>query len=56
MFRVTKKPKTPNMVWDSEKNCLLCKFENGAFETDNANIAEKLENMGHTVTEIPDEH
>lgn len=51
MFRVTKKPKTPNMVWDSEKNCLLCKFVKGIFETDDAGVADKLESMGHTVTE-----
>ena len=55
MFKVTKKPKTPNILWDSEKNCLLCKFVNGIFETDDAGVADKLESMGHTVTEIPNE-
>lgn len=42
MFKVTKKPKTPNMIWDSEKNCLLCKFVKGIFETDDAGVADKL--------------
>ena len=52
MFKVTKKPKTPNMIWDSEKNCLLCKFVKGIFETDDAGVADKLESMGHTVTAV----
>lgn len=55
MFKVSKKPKTPNMIWDSEKNCLLCKFVKGIFETDDAGVADKLETMWHTVTEIPNE-
>lgn len=46
MFKVSKKPKTPNMIWDSEKNCLLCKFVKGIFETDDAGVADKLESMG----------
>lgn len=50
MFRVTKKPKTPNMVWDSDNNRPLCKFVKGIFETNDADIAEKLKAAGHTVT------
>lgn len=52
MFRVEKKPKTPNTVWDSEKDCPLCKFVKGVFETDNECVVEKLQEMGYEVTEI----
>ena len=50
MFKVTKKPKTPNIVWDSSGNRPLCKFVKGVFETNDEQIAFKLKNMGHTVT------
>ena len=46
MFRVTKKPNTPNMIWDAEWYCLLCKFENGILETDNADLAKKIGEHG----------
>lgn len=50
MFKVTKKPKTPNIVWDSSGNRSLCKFVKGVFETNDEQIAFKLKSMGHTVT------
>lgn len=50
MFKVTKKPKTPNIVWDAKKNIPLCKFVKGVFETNDEQIAFKLKSMGHTVT------
>lgn len=50
MFKVTKKPKTPNIVWDSSDNRPLCKFVKGVFETNDEQIAFKLKSMGHTVT------
>ena len=50
MFKVTKKPKTPKIVWDSSGNRPLCKFVKGVFETNDEQIAFKLKSMGHTVT------
>lgn len=50
MFKITKKPQTPNIVWDSEKKAPLCKFVKGVFETNDKQIADKLKAMGHTVT------
>lgn len=50
MFKVTKKPKTPNIVWDSSGNRPLCKFVKGVFETNDEQIAFKLKSMGHIVT------
>ena len=50
MFKVTKKPKTPNIVWDSSGNRPLCKFVKGVFETNDEQIVFKLKSMGHTVT------
>ena len=50
MFKVTKKPKTPNIVWDSSGNRPLCKFVKGVFETNDEQMAFKLKSMGHTVT------
>lgn len=50
MFKVTKKPKTPNIVWNSSNNHPLCKFVKGVFETNDEQIAFKLKSMGHTVT------
>lgn len=50
MFRVTKKPKTPNMVWDASNNRPLCKFVKGVFETNDKTIADKLKALGHSVT------
>lgn len=51
MYTVTKKPKTPNMIWDVENNRPLCKFgKKGILETNDGTLAEKLKAMGHTVT------
>ncbi len=50
MFRVEKKPKTPNMIWDAANNRPLCKFVKGVFETNDTDAAEKLKGMGYTVT------
>lgn len=49
MFKITKKPKTPNMIWDGSKNAPLCKFVKGVFETNDEVIANKLKDMGFTV-------
>lgn len=51
MFIVTKKPKTPNMIWDAENKRPLCKFDKkGILETNDETLAKKLKVMGHTVT------
>lgn len=50
MFKVTKKPKTPNIIWDDKTKAPLCKFVKGVFETNDEQIAFKLKGMGHTVT------
>lgn len=49
MFKVTKKPKTPNILWDASNNCPLCKFVKGVFETNDEALASKLKDMGYTV-------
>lgn len=49
MFRVTKKPKTPNMIWDAANNRPLCRFVNGVLETADEVLASKLKELGHTV-------
>lgn len=51
MFKITKKEKTSNIIWNSDKNCPLCKFINGVYETKDKSIAEKLKKMGYTVIE-----
>lgn len=50
MFKVTKAPKTPNIIWDTSNNRSLCKFVNGVFVTNDKGVAEKLKALGHTVT------
>lgn len=50
MLKVTKKPKTPNMVWDTVNNRPLCKFCKGVIETNDETLAEKLKALGHEVT------
>lgn len=50
MFKISKKAKTPNIVWDSENNRPLCKFAKGVFETNDETAAKKLKAMGHAVT------
>lgn len=51
MFTVTKKPKTPNTIWDAANKRPLCKFDRkGILETNDETLAEKLKAMGHTVT------
>lgn len=51
MLKVTKKPKTPNMIWDAENNRPLCKFDRkGILETNDETLAEKLKARGHVVT------
>jgi len=49
MFKVTKKPKTPNIIWDASNNCLLAKFVNGVIETNDKTLAAKMKDLGHTV-------
>lgn len=49
MFRVTKKPKTPNILWDASNNRPLCRFVKGVFETNDKALASKLKDLGHTV-------
>lgn len=51
MLKVTKKPKTPNIIWDAANKRPLCKFDKkGILETNDETLAEKLKAMGHTVT------
>lgn len=49
MFKVTKKPKTPNILWDASNNRPLCRFIKGVFETNDEALASKLKDLGHTV-------
>ena len=49
MFKVTKKPKTPNILWDASNNRPLYRFVKGVFETNDEAIASKLKDLGHTV-------
>lgn len=49
MFRVEKKPKTPNMIWDAANNRPLCKFVKGVFETNDETLAFSLKGMGYKV-------
>lgn len=51
MLTVTKKPKTPNTIWDAVNKRSLCKFDKkGILETNDETLAERLKAMGHTVT------
>lgn len=51
-YTITKKPKTPNMLWDGKTKKVIAKFnEKGIFETDEKAVAEKLKELGHTVVE-----
>lgn len=49
MFKVTKKPQTPNIVWDASTNRPLCKFVKGVFETNDEAVVSKLKAMGYAV-------
>jgi len=49
MFKVTKKAKTPNIIWDAAANRPLCRFEKGTFATNDKALAAKLQALGHTV-------
>ena len=49
MFKVTKKSKTPNILWDASNNRPLCRFVKGVFETNDEALASKLKDLGHTV-------
>lgn len=49
MFKVTKKPKTPNILWDASNNRPLCKFVNGVLETNDKDLADKLKGLGNSV-------
>lgn len=49
MFRVEKKPKTPNMIWDAANNRPLCKFVKGVFETNDEVLVFSLKGMGYKV-------
>ena len=55
-YTITKKPKTPNMLWDGKTKKIIAKFnEKGVFETDEKAVAEKLKELGHTVVEAEEE-
>ena len=49
MFKVTKKPKTPNILREATNNRPLCRFEKGVYETNDEALASKLKDLGHTV-------
>lgn len=55
MFQVTKKPNTPNMIWDANQNRPLCKFVGGVLETKDKKLADRLKALGHDVTEIKEQ-
>ncbi len=55
MFQVSKKPNTPNMIWDANQNSPLCKFVDGFLETKDKKLADRLKALGHTVTEIKEQ-
>ena len=55
MFKVTKKPKTPNILWDASNNLPLCRFVKGVFETNDEALASKLKDLGHTIEGEADE-
>lgn len=49
-MKIIKKPLSPNMIWDPEKNKITCEFDsNGELETDDKKLAEKMADLGHTV-------
>lgn len=50
MFTVTKKPLTPNTLWDAAKSEPLCKFVKGVLKTNDTDLVEKLKGMGYEVT------
>lgn len=39
--------KGQGIVWDAEKNCILCKFKDEEFETEDTRTAEILKNAGY---------
>lgn len=49
MFKVTKTPKTPNIIWDASNNRPLCKFVKGVFETNDEALASELKGKGYVV-------
>lgn len=50
MYIITKKPKTPNMIWDAKTNSVVVKFdEEGVFKTADKALAKKMKELGHTV-------
>lgn len=50
MFKITKNPKTPNMLWDPINKRVFCKFDkSGVIETNDPALAEILRNRGHKV-------
>ena len=52
MYKVTKKPNTPNIVWNADSKAPLCRFVKGRFETDDKKIADALKAKGYTVNKI----
>ena len=55
MFKITKKPKTPNIIWDGSSNLPLCRFVKGEIETNDEALASKLKDLGHTIEGEADE-
>ena len=53
-YKVTKKPLTPNTIWDAEAGKPLCRFDKGVILTDDKALVTKLKALGHTVTENAD--
>lgn len=54
MYTVTKKPLTPNTLWDAKKGKPLCKFTKGVLKTNDTDLVEKLKIMGYEVNGEPD--
>lgn len=56
MYRVNKKPKTPNIIWDPDTGCVLCRFKGGVFETADKKTADRLKKLGYEIETIAEEN
>lgn len=44
--------KTNGLIWDTKNNCVLAKFKDGEFLTDNEATAKKLTSMGFDCAQV----
>lgn len=47
--------KGSGIVWDAERNCILCKFENGELVTEDVRVIEILQENNYAYEELEDE-